>query len=125
MKNIADRESRVRTFVDEVWNGRNYEAAADLYGEKYRSPFGVGPSARIEPIRRYREAFPDLHLDVEDLIVAGDTGTGVGPRRPTMGHLGTIPWQPGCRSGFPLVSFVTGSSGFGSHIGSGCMPRGT
>jgi len=59
--------------VDEGWNGRNYEAAADLITEKYSNPFGVGPAARIEPIRRYREAFPDLHLDVEDLIVAGDT----------------------------------------------------
>ena len=70
---VADRELQVRRFVDEVWNGGNYEAAADLYSEKYSNPFGVGPEARIEPIRRYREAFPDLHLDIEDLIVAGDT----------------------------------------------------
>ena len=26
-----------------------------------------------EAIRRYHQAFPDLHLDVEELIVAGDT----------------------------------------------------
>jgi len=70
---VAERELQVRRFVDEVWNGRNYEAAADLYSEEYSNPFGVGPSARTEPIRRYREAFPDLHLDVEDLTVAGDT----------------------------------------------------
>ena len=71
--NVAERELQLRTFVDEVWNGRNYEAAADLYSQKYCSPFGLGPAARVEPICRYREAFPDLHLDVEDLIVAGDT----------------------------------------------------
>jgi hypothetical protein len=41
----------VRRFVDEVWNGRNYDAAADLYGENYVNAFGVGPSARVEPIR--------------------------------------------------------------------------
>ncbi|MGA2519778.1 MAG: ester cyclase [Acidimicrobiales bacterium] len=69
----AERERRVRRFVDEVWNGRNYEAAADLYGENYVNPFGVGPAARVEPIRRYHETFPDLHLDIEELIVAGDT----------------------------------------------------
>jgi predicted ester cyclase len=63
----------VRRFVDEVWNGRNYEATADLYSEKYGNPFGEGPSARIEPIRRCHQAFPDLHLAVEDVIVAGDT----------------------------------------------------
>jgi predicted ester cyclase len=69
----AERAMHVRRFVDEVWNGRNYEATADLYSESYSNPFGEGPSARIEPIRRYHEAFPDLHLAVEDLIVAGDT----------------------------------------------------
>ena len=66
------REMQVRMFVDEVWNGRNYEAAADLYSETYTNGFGTGPTARIEPIRRYHGAFPDLHLDIEDLIVAGD-----------------------------------------------------
>ncbi len=63
----------MRRFVDKVWNGRDYEAAADLYSEKHINTFGAGPSARVEPIRRYHEAFPDLHLDVEELIVTGDT----------------------------------------------------
>jgi hypothetical protein len=27
---VAEREMQVRRFVDEVWNGGNYEAAADL-----------------------------------------------------------------------------------------------
>ena len=70
---VAEYEMQVRRFVDEVWNGRNYEATADLYSKTYSNPFGEGPSARIEPIRRYHEAFPDLHLAVEDLIVARDT----------------------------------------------------
>ena len=70
---VTERERQVRKFVAEVWNGRNYEAAADLYGEDYASPFGTGPSARVEPIRRYHQAFPDLNLEVEDLIVAGNT----------------------------------------------------
>jgi predicted ester cyclase len=69
---VGKRETQVRKFVDEVWNSRNYEAAADLYGETYTNPFGTGPAARTEPIRRYHGAFPDLHLDIEDLIVAGD-----------------------------------------------------
>jgi predicted ester cyclase len=89
----AERELQVRKFVGEVWNGRNYEAAGDLYSESYINPFGTGSSARVEPIRQYHEAFPDLHLDVDDLIVAGDTvvlritfrGTDTG------GHLGRPP----------------------------------
>jgi predicted ester cyclase len=70
---VAERETRVRKFVDDVWNGRNYEAAADLYGENYLNAFGAGPSARVEPIRLYHQAFPDLQLAVEELIVADDT----------------------------------------------------
>jgi predicted ester cyclase len=69
----ARREAQVRRFVDEVWNARNYEAAAELYDESYVSPFGIGPAARVEPIRRYHQAFPDLLLDVEEVIVAADT----------------------------------------------------
>ena len=91
---VAEREMQVRTFVDEVWNGKNYAAASDLYGNDYVNVFGSGPSARVEPIRRYHQAFPDLHLEVDDLIVAGkaavprvtfrgtDTGGYVG-RAPT------------------------------------------
>ena len=69
----AQREMQVRRFTGEVWNGRNYEAAGDLYSEKCVSPFGVGPLARTEPIRHYHQAFPDLRMDVEELITAGDT----------------------------------------------------
>ena len=69
----VEREMQVPTFVEEVWNARNYAAAAVLYGETYVNPFGSGPAARVEPIRRYHEAFPDLHIDIEELIVAGDT----------------------------------------------------
>ena len=71
--NAIERETQVRMFVDEVWNGRNYDAAAGLYGADYVNPFGSGPAAKVEPIRRYHEAFPDLHLDIAELIVADDT----------------------------------------------------
>jgi predicted ester cyclase len=68
-----DRETQVRAFVEEVWNRRNYDAAGDLYGEDYSNSFGSGPSARVEPIRRYHEAFPDVHLDIDEVIVRDDT----------------------------------------------------
>jgi predicted ester cyclase len=70
---VAVRELQVRTFVDEVWNGANYEAAADLYGENYANGLGTGPSAKAEVIRRYRQTFPDLRLEIDELIVAGAT----------------------------------------------------
>jgi predicted ester cyclase len=69
----AGRERQVRTFVEQVRNGRNYQAVSDLSADTCVNPFGTGPAARAEPIRRYHQAFPDLHLDIEELIVAGDT----------------------------------------------------
>jgi predicted ester cyclase len=69
---VAERELRVRTFVEEVWNKRNYEAAQDLYAETYTNGFGTGSAARVEPIRRYHEAFPDLRIEIEDLISSDD-----------------------------------------------------
>jgi len=82
----AEREARARRFVHEVWNRRNCDAAAELYDDSYVNPFGTGPAARVEPIRRYHQSFPDLFLDVEEVIVARDcvvvratfTGTDTG-----------------------------------------------
>jgi predicted ester cyclase len=71
--NEAEHEVRVRRFVAEVWNGRNYDAASDLYAEDYVNPFGTGPAARVEPIRRYHEAFPDLRIHIEELVATDDT----------------------------------------------------
>src|SRR5271165_1578810 len=104
----AEREVQVRKFAEEVWNGRSYQAAADLYGEAYVNPFGTGPSARVEPIRRYHQAFPDLHLDVEELIVGGDavvlrltsrgTDTGGYLGRPRPGGRLRSGWLTSCTS---------------------------
>jgi predicted ester cyclase len=69
----VEREAQVRRFVEEVWNRRNYDAARDLYAETYVNPFGQGPAAKVEPIRRYHDAFPDLRIDIDELIVAADT----------------------------------------------------
>ena len=72
--NETEREQQIRRFVDEVWNGRNYGAAADLYSEDYASPYGNGPSAKAAGIRLSHEAFPDdMTVDIDDLIITGDT----------------------------------------------------
>jgi len=69
----VERETQVRTFIEEVWNCRNYQAASNLYAETYVNSFGTGPAARVEPIRRYHEAFPDLQIDIDEVIVTSDT----------------------------------------------------
>jgi predicted ester cyclase len=69
----AKRETQIRRFVDQVWNRRNYDAAGELYGDSYVNPFGTGPAARVEPIRRYHQVFPDLVLDIDEVIGDADT----------------------------------------------------
>ena len=55
----AGREMQVRTFVEEVWNGKNYAAIFDLHAENYANPFGTGPAARAEPRRSARASLAE------------------------------------------------------------------
>ena len=49
-----EREVQVRRFVDEVWNGRNYETATDLYSQEYSNPCSrpVGQNRTDPPLPR-------------------------------------------------------------------------
>jgi hypothetical protein len=38
----AGREMQVRTFVEEVWNGRNYEAVDQFYEATHRARRATG-----------------------------------------------------------------------------------
>jgi predicted ester cyclase len=69
---LAEREAQVRRFVEEVWNRKNYDAVSGLYGEGYVGWNGNGPAAKAEAIRSYHQAFGDLHVDVEEVVVAAD-----------------------------------------------------
>jgi hypothetical protein len=73
LMDTAGREAQVRRFVEEVWNGRNYEACSELYGEDYMNPFGKGPAAKAPASASNHRAFPDdMRVEIDDLIVAGD-----------------------------------------------------
>ena len=39
----------------------------------YANALGTGPTARSGVIRHYHQASPDLHLSVDELIIAADT----------------------------------------------------
>lgn len=63
----------VRAFLDEVW-GRGRVAVAHRYiAPAYEVPgVGRGPSAVADNVRAFRAAFPDLSLEVENLLVDGN-----------------------------------------------------
>ena len=62
-----------------------------------------GPSARVEPICRYHQASPDLHLDIDDLIVAGPQGDI--PRNRHRRTYGTGPDGTGCGRVVTIMHF--------------------
>jgi steroid delta-isomerase-like uncharacterized protein len=61
-----ENKELVRRYYAEVLNGRNLDAVGDFYTDE----------RIIEGVRRgcfsYFQAFPDLHLSIEDLIAEGD-----------------------------------------------------
>ena len=68
----------VRRVFEEVINKGNLNVADELIFSDYDyrspgSPESRGPEGFKQLITMYRTAFPDLHLDVDELIAEGDT----------------------------------------------------
>lgn len=73
-----DNKAIVRRLYEEVINKGNLNVADEALTSDYvyRSPGSPefrGPDGFKQLITMYRTAFPDLHLDVDDLIAEGDT----------------------------------------------------
>jgi predicted ester cyclase len=80
----------VRGFLEEVWNQGHGEAAELYVDPRYEVPgVGRGPRAVAENMDAFRVAFPDLRLDVDDLVANDErvavwmrlSGTHLGPFR--------------------------------------------
>jgi steroid delta-isomerase-like uncharacterized protein len=73
-------ESVVRTWFDEVWNqGKETSIdrlfAADCVAHGLSNPDGSpvrGPAAFKSFFRQFRDAFPDMHIEVERTVTEGD-----------------------------------------------------
>lgn len=76
-----DNEAVVRRLIDEVWNGGRVEALEELVSPEYvrHDPAlpqtAHGPSGLADNVRLYREAFPDLNIEIEELVSTNDTVT--------------------------------------------------
>jgi steroid delta-isomerase-like uncharacterized protein len=73
-----DNKALVRRVYEEVINKGNLEVADETFASDYvyRSPGSPefrGPEGFKQLVTMYRSAFPDLHLDVDELIADGDT----------------------------------------------------
>ncbi len=80
MKSESESGSVMRRWFEEVWNKGREEAIDEMFaaegvahglvdenGEELRGPAGFKPF-----FRRFREAFPDIQVTVEDCICEGD-----------------------------------------------------
>lgn len=69
-------EAVMRRFIDDVVNNGDYSALKELVHPDYiyRAPGQelLGPEAIQSLFEAYRAAFPDLHIDIDDLVATGD-----------------------------------------------------
>jgi steroid delta-isomerase-like uncharacterized protein len=89
---LHTNKTLIRRYYDTLWNAWDFEAATELLAPdlRFRGSLGVDLQG-IEAFRRYmqllREAFPDFHNAIQDLLAEGDqvaarlryTGTHKGP----------------------------------------------
>ena len=72
-----DVESRVRRMYEEFWNKGDMGVINDILAPDYSghlNMFGnIDRDAMTRIATTFRNAFPDLHYTVEDIVVAGDT----------------------------------------------------
>jgi steroid delta-isomerase-like uncharacterized protein len=74
---LPNRHAAVmRRFIDDVVNKGDYSALKDLVHPDYvyRTPGQVlrGSKAIQSLFEAYRDAFPDLHIGIDELVAAGD-----------------------------------------------------
>jgi predicted ester cyclase len=69
----------IRRWNEEGWSGGKYELAHEIISPNMTvhgaggQTVGMGPDGLIDLIRTWRTAFPDGHMEIDDLIVEGDT----------------------------------------------------
>ena len=73
-------EAIVRRWFNEGWNSHNPDVADELFAPDFRSYNPVdphrgetpGPGPVKDTLRKYLDAFPDLHITLDDVLAVGD-----------------------------------------------------
>jgi steroid delta-isomerase-like uncharacterized protein len=74
---VEDNKALIREIIEEVWNKGNLAAVDRYFAPDYvdHTPFpgqGPGPEGYRQVVATIREAFPDLHLTLGDILAEGD-----------------------------------------------------
>jgi len=72
-----ENKALVRRYIEEVWNRRNLGFVEEVLSPAYRRYLTPGappidPQAQKTRLTGFLEAFPDIHLTIEDLFAEGD-----------------------------------------------------
>jgi predicted ester cyclase len=79
MSTSDEAKEIIRRWNEEGWSGGKYELAHEIISPNMQvhgaggQAIGMGPDGLIDLIRTWRTAFPDGHMEIDDLIVEGDT----------------------------------------------------
>ena len=73
----TNHEDLLRSYITDVWEEGNPEAVARFAADGYlrhRSPTAspLDLDAQIERLRGFRRAFPDMTIEVNDVVASGD-----------------------------------------------------
>jgi len=71
-----DNKATARRWYEEVFNAGNLDLIHELFAPNFVDHDPVNPLPGLEGVRQvvgmYREAFPDLHITVEDWVAEGE-----------------------------------------------------
>jgi len=79
MSTPEDAKEVIRRWNNEGWSGGKYDLAYEIISPNMQvhgaggQAVGMGPDGLIDLIRTWRTAFPDGRMEIDDLIVEGDT----------------------------------------------------
>src|SRR5436309_5281827 len=79
MSSSEEAKEIIRRWNEEGWSGGKYELAHEIISPEMKvhgaggQAVGMGPDGLIDLIRTWRTAFPDGRMEIDDLIVEGDT----------------------------------------------------
>lgn len=79
MSSPEEAKEIIRRWNEEGWSGGRYELAYEIISPDMivhgagGQTVGMGPDGLIDLIRTWRTAFPDGRMEIDDLIVEGDT----------------------------------------------------
>jgi|SRR4051794_38349765 len=79
MSSPEEAKEIIRRWNDEGWSGGKYDLAHEIISANMvvhgagGQTVGMGPDGLVDLIRTWRTAFPDGRMEIDDLIVEGDT----------------------------------------------------